>query len=422
MSDAPSGRAGITPMRFVLWFGIVSMLSDVVYEGARSVVGPYLATLGASAALVGLVTGAGEAVALIFRLFSGRAADRSGRLWPLSIAGYGITMVSVPLLAVASAVLPASGLVILERFGKAVRAPAKDTMLAHAGTDIGHGRTFAIHGALDQIGAFAGPLAIAAAISLSGGYELGFAILAVPGTAAMLVLLGLRRRAPHPERFDRDESEAPEADDSRHEAGAGGSVASGHDFATGDNTRLPREFWLYSAFTTATMTGFATFAVLAYHLAVRDVMADATIPIVYAAAMAAAAVGSLIFGHAYDRAGLKGLAVAPFLAAAVPFLSFTTSTALVWVGAIIWGLAMGMHESTMRAAVATMVPKSRRGTGYGTFTAVYGVAWLFGGTMIGILYERSVASVEVFVIATQIVALVLLVPLLGGRQEATARD
>jgi MFS family permease len=373
-------------MRFVLAFGLVSALGDVVYEGARSITGPFLATFGASAALVGFITGAGEAVALVLRFWTGALSDRTGRQWAQSIAGYAITMVSVPLMATAWALWPAAALVISERFGKAVRAPARDTMLAQASLDIGRGRAFAIHEAIDQSGAFVGPLIVSAAIALGGGFRWGFAVLAIPGAAAIAVLLGLRRAVPTPATYEH--GELPQTR------------------PTIEPGKLPPRFWWYAGYTALNMTGFATFAVLAYHLHVRHVVDDSLIPIVYALAMGLAALGALGSGWLYDRVGLRGLVAVPFLTAAVPFLSFSTSPALVWLGAAVWGVGLGMHESTMRAAVADLVPPSRRGSGYGTFTAIYGLAWMGGGTAIGALYEHSVGSVQLFAIITQVVALV----------------
>ena len=187
VSDAPTlAEAGprstnrLPPLGFVLAFGVVSLLGDFVYEGARSVAGPFLATFGASAALVGVVTGAGEAVALVFRLFTGRLSDRTGRHWALSIAGYLITVTAVPFLAAAQALWQASALIVAERFGKAVRTPARDTLLAQAGSGtLGRGRVFAVHEAMDQSGALLGPLLVAVMVAVSG-YRLGFAVLAVP--------------------------------------------------------------------------------------------------------------------------------------------------------------------------------------------------------------------------------------------------
>ena len=135
----------------------------MVYEGARSVTGPLLASLGASAVLVGLVSGAGEAMALLLRVVSGSWADRSGRYWSLTFAGYAMTAICVPALAItpflAGAGLAVACILILgERFGKAVRSPAKTALLAHAAADVGLGRGFGVHKALDQIGAVAGPV------------------------------------------------------------------------------------------------------------------------------------------------------------------------------------------------------------------------------------------------------------------------
>ncbi|HEY1972438.1 MAG TPA: MFS transporter, partial [Pseudonocardia sp.] len=123
-------------------------------------------------------------------------------------------------------------------------------------------------------------------------------------------------------------------------------------------------------------------------------------------------------GWVYDRYGLRGLIVLPVLAAVVPFLSFTTSPALVWAGALIWGIALGVHESTMRAAVADLIPSARRGTGYGTFTAIYGLAWLTGGAVTGALYDTSLTGVHIFVLATQVAALAVFLPLTRARRAA----
>lgn len=103
------------------------------------------------------------------------------------------------------------------------------------------------------------------------------------------------------------------------------------------------------------------------------------------------------------------------LGAIVPLLSFSTTAGLVWIGGAAWGAAMGIHESTLRAAVAELVPVNRRGVGYGTFTAVYGLAWLAGGTTIGFLYEHSIAVATSFTIALQATALVAFVPLVTNR-------
>jgi MFS family permease len=390
----------VTALRFVVGFGVVSALSDVVYEGARSVIGPFLRDRGATAAVVGLVTGVGEGVALVFRLLTGPLADRSGRPWPQTIAGYALTMVCVPLMALPGGLALAAGLYNGERFGKALRSPARDMMLAHASARLGTGYTFGLHEALDQLGALAGPLAIAAFLWLGGSLQMSFALLAVPGSVALLMLVRLRMSAPDPAAYD---PTVAVSEAKRLRLGRG----------------LPPVFWLYAAFSAATMFGFATWGVLAYHLVARDVVSAGMVPVLYAAAMGAAAVTAVASGWVYDRIGLGGLVVLPVLGVLVPLLSFRTSVSAVVVGAVVWGGGMGVHDSTMRAAVTDLVPRERRGTGYGTFTATYGLAWLAGAALIGLLYEHGTAVATWFIVVVQAVAAVLLVPLLSRRSHLT---
>ncbi|HEY8700665.1 MAG TPA: MFS transporter [Arthrobacter sp.] len=388
-------RNRLEPMGFVLAFGAVSMLADVVYEGARSITGPFLATLGATAVMVGFITGFGEAIALVLRLGTGPLADRTRKYWPLTIAGYALTVVAVPLLALAGSLWQASALVITERFGKAVRTPARDTMLSHAGAEMGRGKAFAVHEALDQSGALLGPLLVGLMIAVSG-YQLGFGVLAIPGALALVAVLLLRRAVPAPERFDADAVAA-------HAAGRGAQAV---------RVPLPARFWWYSAFTAVSMSGFSTFGVISYHLEVQRILPSALIPVTYALSMGAAALAALGSGALYDRIGLRGLLIALPLTAAVPFLSFTDTPGLVWAGAAVWGAALGIHESTLRAAVADLVPAGRRGTGYGIFTAIYGLAWLGGSTIIGALYSASLTGLTIFTVLTQLLALIAFIPLL----------
>jgi MFS family permease len=391
----PARENRLGPMGFVLTFGVVSMLADVVYEGARSITGPYLATLGATAVMVGFITGFGEAVALVMRLGTGPLADRTRKYWPLTIAGYALTVIAVPLLALASSLWQASALVMMERFGKAVRTPARDTMLSHAGAEMGRGKAFAIHEALDQSGALLGPLLVGLMIAVSG-YQLGFGVLAIPGAAALIAVLLLRRAVPDPARYDTQAVREPVAVPGQARL----------------RVPLPARFWWYSAFTAVSLFGFSTFGVISYHLEVQKVMPSALIPVTYAVSMGVAALAALASGALYDRIGLRGLLIALPLTAAVPFLSFTTTPGLVWAGAVVWGAALGIHESTLRAAVADLVPTARRGTGYGIFTAIYGLAWLAGSTIIGALYSASLTGLAIFTVGTQLAALIAFIPLL----------
>ncbi|MEU2206785.1 MFS transporter [Streptomyces hygroscopicus] len=388
--DTGAGAApGMRPWRFVVWFGTVSLLADVVYEGARSVTGPLLASLGASSLVVGVVTGAGEGAALGLRLVSGPLADRTHRFWGLAIAGYALTVVSVPLLGVAGVLWAACVLVIAERVGKAVRSPAKDTLLSHATAATGRGRGFAVHEAMDQIGALVGPLLVAGVLALTGDdYAPALGVLAVPGAAALGLLVWLRSRVPDPEAYER--GAAPKAPS----AAAGG--------------RLPTAFWTYAAFTAATTTGFATFGVLSYHLVQRHLLATAWVPVLYAGAMAVDAVAALATGWLYDRYGPRVLVALPVLTAAVPCLAFTHTLAPAAAGSLVWGAAMGIQESTLRAVVADLVPSGRRATAYGVFAGAVGAASLAGGALTGGLYGYSIPVLITVVVVIQVLALALL--------------
>ncbi|MEW2623755.1 MFS transporter [Streptomyces sp. NPDC048106] len=390
--DGPARR--LSPWRFVVAFGAVSLLMDYVYEGARSITGPLLAHLGASAAVVGVVTGAGEAAALGLRLVSGPLADRSRRFWAWTIAGYVLTAVSVPVLGLTGVLWVACTLVVAERVGKAVRSPAKDTLLSHATAATGRGRGFAVHEAMDQVGALLGPLTVAGVLALTrDDYAPALGVLALPGVAAIALLLWLRARVPDPIAYETDAgtpaSEAPSPVEPR-------------------DSGLPRSFWAYAAFTAATLTGFATFGVLSYHLVTRHLLATATVPVLYAAAMAADALAALATGWLYDRFGARVLVVLPLLSAAVPALAFTDTVGIAVVGALVWGAAVGVQESTLRATVADLVPAGRRATAYGVFAGITGVAALAGGTLTGALYDVSVPVLVIVVAGIQVAALVLL--------------
>ncbi|WP_239143369.1 MFS transporter [Actinoplanes philippinensis] len=360
----------------------------MVYEGARSITGPLLAGLGASALVVGVVTGAGEAAALLLRLVSGPLADRTARYWALTITGYGLTAVCVPLLALAPALggaglAVAALLIVAERIGKAIRSPAKSALLAEAAGSVGRGRGFAVHKALDQVGAFAGPLLVAAGVAVSAGVIWpALAALAVPGAAAMLLLVWISRRFPAPAR-----KETP------------GTVAAG---------RLPRRFHWFAMSAAAATGGLVTFGLLSYHASRTGQIPVALVPVLYAGAMAAGAVSALASGHLYDRWGARVLYALPALAAATPALALSGSAPAIVTGTLLWGAAVGVQDSTVKALVADLVPAPRRATAYGVFAAVQGVAALAGGLLAGALYEHSLTLLAVVLAAAQLVSVVLL--------------
>jgi MFS family permease len=402
LAPEPTRSRSWAGWRTVVWLGVVSLLVDLVYEGARSITGPFLASLGASALTVGLVTGAGEGAALGFRLFSGPAADRSGRYWRWMVVGYALTALCVPLMALAPALgaaglVFASAMVLLERTGKAVRSPAKSTLLAVAARNVGRGRGFGVHKALDQTGALLGPLLVAMVIAVTSHTWAGLAVLAVPGIIALGVLAWMRRHVRDPERD-------PARADAR------------------DLEPLPRTFYVYAVACALTTVGLMTFGVISFHLVHEHLVTAAVVPLVYAAAMGAEAVSSLGTGFAYDRIGGGTLLVLPVVVAAVPLLVFTESTGVAVAGVLLWGGATGVQDSTVKALVADLVPLSRLATAYGAFAAFQALAALTGGVLAGWLYDVHRAALVDVIVVAQVLAMVLLVAVLVRRPGAADRS
>ena len=379
--------------RFIILMGVVSLFGDITYEGARSVTGPFLSTLGANAALVGMIAGLGEFLGYALRLLSGHWADRTGRYWTFAFVGYGLIL-AIPFLALAGSWQVAAIFFVTERLGKAIRAPSRDAILSYATKEVGRGWGFAIHEAFDQIGAVIGALVLSAALFAHGGYRIGFAVLVIPACAVLVVLFLARRRMPEPEQLER--------------AHAVQAPAQGN---------LSRAFWLYTLFAFVNVAGFTSFPLLAYHCAVRAIVPQAQIPLLYGLAMGVDAVVALIIGKAYDRIGLVSLLALPLLTIPIPLLGFSESYLLVVAGVALWGAVMGIQETIMRAAIADLTPHARRGLAYGIFNTAYGCAWFAGGLAIGVLYEHAIAFAVVFAAVMEVIAL----PILFILWKTTAR-
>jgi MFS family permease len=363
----------------IILFGLVSLFGDIIYEGARSVNGPYLKTLGANAVVVGMIGGLGEFVGYAIRLLSGYFADRTRAYWLFTFLGYGL-LISVPLLALTGLWQVAAVFIVAERLGKALRSPAKDTILSQAAKQVGTGFGFGLNEAMDQVGALLGPLIFTGLFLLTGGgvktvmdYQKGYALLWIPFFLLMVCILVAFLRVPHPEKLE--------------------------EKSTGQPDKLSRMFWLYNIFSFMTAMGFVSFILMGYHFKAKGILTDAQIPLFYAIAMAVDGVAAVVIGKMYDvlkekikkeEAGLLLLIFVPLISALVPVLAFSPSFVLIIVSVVLWGIVMGAHETIMKAAVADLTSVRKRGTGYGIFNASYGVAMLIGGTVMGYLYDRSI--------------------------------
>ncbi len=413
---AGAGRPGLRPWSFVLALGLVSMLADMVYEGARSIIGPYLATLGASAAVVGAAAGAGEFIGYGLRVVSGYLVRRRGNYWTWTILGYVLTVLSVPLIGVTGALAPALLLYGTERLGKAVRSPAKDTLLSHASTSTGRGRAFGVHQAMDQLGAVIGPLMLAAILSMrSGDYRFAFASLAVPGALVVVVLLWVRARVPQPAAYELTESLTPEP--------ASPSAPSTHTHPSGEPTApgravLSPRFWRFVAAIAILSGGVASFPLLAYHAQTRHLLSDAQVPVVFALAMLVDGVAGLAMGWVYDRRGPQVLLLVP-VAAGAAAMAFTDRASLVWLGIAIWAVVNGVLDSTVKAVVTEVVGPESRSVAFGWLAFVRGIGLLVAGAVLGIAYDRSIVLVVWLIVGTNVVALLALASALRSRHGPT---
>ncbi len=366
-------------LRFVVLLGAVSLLADMTHEGARSVTGPYLAMLGATGAAVGIVAGFGELVGYVLRLASGLISDRTQRYWTMTLAGYAVNLLAVPLLALAGRWETAAALMIAERVGKALRNPPRDAMLSHVTATLGAGWTFGLHEALDQIGAVMGPLLVTAVMYFRHSYRDSFAVLLIPALSALTILVIARMLYPKPQNLERCYP----------------GIQS-HGF--------PGAYWLYLGAAGLVAAGFADFPLMAFHFQRAGTIPAPWIPALYAMAMAADAVAALIFGRLFDRFGLRVLAGVSLLCTAFAPLAFFGDFWGAIAGAVIWGVGMGAQESVMRASVATLVSPDRRGSAYGIFNAGYGLLWFVGSAAMGWLYDVSIPALVAFSMVTQLLS------------------
>lgn len=369
-------------LKFVILLGFVSLCADATYEGARSITGAYLETLGASGTVVGLVAGFGELIGYGFRLVIGYLSDQTGKYWGITTLGYFINTAVVPLLALAGRWEVAAGLMMAERTGKAIRTPPRDALLSHGVSQIGKGFGFGLHEAMDQTGAVMGPLAVAAMVYFQGEYRNGFTVLIVPAILGLIVLGILQFIYPNPSDFEVETEDSPKEE------------------------KLPRIFWIYLGAVAIIAAGYADFPLIAFHFEKQGIATGQTIPLFYAVAMGIDAVAALIFGYMFDRIGIFVLIIAAFLSSLFAPLVFLGNTQIALLGIAFWGIGMGAQESVLKAAIAGIVPKHKRATAYGIFSTGYGLAWFLGSTLMGVLYDHKITMLIVFSSVTQLLAIV----------------
>ena len=368
--------------QFIILMGIVSLLGDVVYEGGRSVVGPYLHLLGASSLAVGIIAGLGEFLGYTIRILSGYVVDKTALYWPMTTVGYAM-LGFIPLAALPNSWQFVGAFFIMERIGKGIRTPARDTLLSYATRDIGRGRGFGLHEALDQIGAIGGPFIFSTTFFLGYGYKKGFAVLGIPAVLCMFFLTIAKRRLPNPKSL--------EAEKGREEKS------------------LPKIFWIYCIFISISILGFSNFQLISFHLKHYSIISDKDIPIFYAIAMGVDAISAIFIGRFYDKKGLSCLIIIPMLTFFIPLLAFSKSPFLVLISMFIWGTVMGAHETIMRAAVADIVGPKKRGIGYGLFNTIYGFSFFLSSSIMGYIYAFSTMYLVLFCISMQLLSILFFI-------------
>jgi len=368
-----------TVLRFVIFIGVVNLFADLTYEGGRSITGPFLAELGATAALISIVSGTAEFFGYALRAVSGYVADRTGRYWTLTYLGYAINMFAVPALALAGNWPMAACLIAAERTGRAIRRPIVQGMLSHAKDEVGAGRAFGINESLDALGATVGPIVVALVIAWGGGYRLGFAALLVPAVLCLGLLGVARRRYPNPQAFETE--------------------------TLGQTNALPRSYWLYLCGGALIGFGFVDFSLIAFHFQKTGTVQGALIPLSYAVAMGTGAAGNFLLGHLYDRVGLPILIAVFLIGALFTPLVFFGSPAFAWLGMALWGINKGAQDTLLKPAIAPLIAPQRRSTAFGIFDTCFGAAWLVGSIAFGLLYDKSLPLLVILSVVGQLLSL-----------------
>ncbi len=374
-----------TALEFIILLGLISLFADVTSDGARGIIGPYLAMLGASATVVGFVAGLGELVSHGLRIVSGYIVEFTGNYWVLALVGYLATLLAVPMLALAGHWEFAALLIVIERFGKAMRTPARDAMLAHASQRLGRGWGFGLHKMLDQIGAMTGPIIVTVVLYFEGTYRQSFLILIIPALIALAILFVARKLYPHPKDLETEFVRAKETN------------------------RTVFTFWIYLSGAALVAAGYADFPLIAFHFQKTAIVSVIWIPILYSVALGASGITALLFGSLFDHNGYMVLILVIIISSLFAPLVFLGGFYLACIGMILWGIGMGSQISIMRAIIANMIPMQKRGSAYGIFNAGYGIFWFLGSSLMGMLYGISIMYLVIFSLVAQLLAIPLFI-------------
>lgn len=364
---------------FVFTMGIVNLFGDVTYEGGASINGPFMQTLGATAAAVSISAGVAEFLGYALRPVSGYVADKSGRYWLVTFIGYAINLFAVPLMAFAGSWQIAAVLVVAERIGRAIRKPTVDAMLSYTTGELGKGWVYALNTALDETGATIGPLIIAAVLLMKGDYRQGYALLVTSAALAICMLAIARINFPVPSKLQHGQTASAAA--------------------------LEPAYWGYMAAGACFAAGLMSFELISYHLSKTGVVTGYWTPVFLAVSTGFGVVASLVLGKLFDQFGLPIVLAAVLVSSIFSPLVFFGAFPLALVGILLWGLGYATQDTLLKALVATVLPEGQRNFAFGLYYAGYGVGWLVGSIVTGLLYERSLSAMVIFAVAAQLLSI-----------------
>ena len=405
-------------MVFLILFGIVSLFSDMTHEGASSIRGAYLSIMGASAGAIGFFSGLGELIGYSMRYLFGKLTDKTRQYWLVTVIGYVLDVMAVPALALVGehGWIWACLLLLIQRMGKAIKKPAKDTIMSFAASQEGAGKSFDIQELLDQIGAFLGPVLLYLVMlfrtdgDVFRTYSCCFAVLVIPGAITLILLLFTWRKFPDPERFEPEpEEHVP--------------------------FRMKKSFVLYIAGISCFAFGFIDYSLIIMHVSnvyaglasdlaqTSALVTEGTLPLLYAGAMLVDAIAAVVFGYLYDKIGVKALMISTLLSSVFAIFVFSAhSVPMLLIGIALWGIGMGAQESILKAVVTSIVPKDSRATGYGIFECTFGVFWFLGSWIMGVLYDLSIPAMVAVSVIAQLLAIPLYLASDRGQRAQTSKQ
>jgi predicted MFS family arabinose efflux permease len=373
--------------------GIVNLFGDTTYEGGAAINGQFLGSLGASAAAISIIAGAGEFLGYSLRSVAGWAADKTGKYWPVTIVGFAINLFAVPAMAFAGN-WPVAGLLILaERTGRAIRKPTVEAMLSYSTGDLGTGWVYALNTALDETGATIGPLLIAFAMYRHASYREGYSLLLISASLAFVALIVARLIFPVPANLE-------------------------HAERTAKAERFTPAFWIYMVGAACFGAGLMSFEFISFHLANHHVVSGQWIPLFLGISTGFGVLANLALGRLYDRAGIGTVVGAVFVSALFSPFVFLGGSRVALIGMLLWGIGYAVQDTLFKAVVADRLPEGRRNFAFGIFYTGYGVGWLIGSIATGLLYDVSVVAVIAFSMAVQLGAIPVF--LFARRKESNA--